>query len=104
MASEHAQEFSLILWDWEKPHTGAFITLGKANAIESVNNRLEQAEETTVKYKTDDFKLVWEQRKTFKNSEESLHELWHTIKTLGALFESQKEKGGRNGQKAYLET
>lgn len=42
VASEHMPKVNQIMQDWKNLHTGAFIILGKTNAVESINRRITQ--------------------------------------------------------------
>ena len=42
IARERMPKVNQIMQDWKNLHTGAFIILGKANAVESINRRITQ--------------------------------------------------------------
>lgn len=75
------------------------------HAMESINNTGDETEERTCKLRGRSFVTIQSEEKKEKcinKSEESQCELWTpSNKVLFALWEAQKEKRKRKGQKAY---
>ena len=76
------------------------------NTIESIDIRMNQAEERICELEDRIFKTIQSEEnkeKRMKRRGESLCGLWITIKRNSLqVLESQKEKRGKRGQKAYL--
>lgn len=69
------------------------------NAIDSFNNKLNQAKERICKLEDSSVDTIQSERKEFriKKSKENLHKLWGTIKQNNiCLWESQKDKRERD--------
>lgn len=83
---------------WEFKNT---ITQVK-NSLEGYNSRLDQAEESVSKLKDTSFEIIQSEKQKEKRNEESLMDLWDTIKRNEIHIMGVVEREEREKEKTYL--